>query len=76
MLDVDIRYLSCVSLVLVSFVLVLIMAVVWSGVSFRHSSPMILTGHIDPNILAEQNQYKFTQINDLKLNTAIGNDNL
>ena len=67
---------SILSLVLVSFVLVLIMAVVWSGVAFRNSSSIILAAKTDPVTVAEQNQYKFTQINDLKLNTAIGNDNL
>ena len=52
------------------------MAVVWSGVAFRNSSAIILAAQTDPATIAEQNQYKFTQINDLKLNTAIGNDNL
>ena len=53
------------------------MAVVWSAVSFRHGSPLLRrTAQTDPNTLDEQNQYKFTQINDLKLNSAIGNDNL
>lgn len=67
---------SIVSLVLVSFVLILIMAVVWSGVAFRNSSAIILAAQTDPATIAEQNQYKFTQISDLKLNTTIGNDNL
>lgn len=63
-------------LVLVSFVLMLIMGVVWSAVAFRQLSPNLLTNPTDPNTIAEQNQYKFTQIHDRKLNAAIGNDNL
>lgn len=62
--------------VLVSFVLMLIMGVVWSAVAFRQLSPNLLTNPTDPNTIAEQNQYKFTQIHDRKLNAAIGNDNL
>ena len=52
------------------------MAVVWSAVAFRNISPMALAAHPDAASLAEQNQYKFTQINDLKLHPAIGDDNL
>ncbi|CAF1033645.1 unnamed protein product [Rotaria sp. Silwood1] len=63
-------------LVLVSFVLILIMAVVWSGVSFRNASAIARATHLDALTIAEQNQYKFTQINDLKLNRTIGDDNL
>ncbi|CAF4145542.1 unnamed protein product [Rotaria sp. Silwood2] len=63
-------------LVLVSFVLILIMAVVWSGVSFRNASAISRATHLDALTIAEQNQYKFTQINDLKLNRIIGDDNL
>ncbi|CAF3333715.1 unnamed protein product [Rotaria socialis] len=63
-------------LVLVSFVLILIMAVVWSGVSFRNASAISRATHLDPLTIAEQNQYKFTQINDMKLNRTIGDDNL
>ncbi|CAF1160576.1 unnamed protein product [Rotaria sordida] len=63
-------------LVLVSFVLILIMAVVWSCVSFRNASALSRASHGDALTIAEQNQYKFTQINDLKLNRTIGDDNL
>ncbi|CAF1248471.1 unnamed protein product [Adineta ricciae] len=63
-------------LVLVSFVLILIMAVAWSTVAFRNASAMARAAHPDAATLAEQNQYKFTQINDLKLHPAIGDDNL
>ncbi len=63
-------------LVLVSFVLILIMSVVWSAVSFRNASAMARAVHLDATTIAEQNQYKFTQINDLRLNPAIGDDNL
>lgn len=52
------------------------MAVVWSAVSFRNASSMTRATHIDALTIAEQNQYKFTQINDLKLNRTIGDDNL
>jgi hypothetical protein len=52
------------------------MAFVWSGVSFRNSSAMARAAYPDAATIAEQNQYKFTQINDLKLNPAIGDDNL
>ncbi|CAF1370640.1 unnamed protein product [Adineta steineri] len=63
-------------LVLVSFVLILIMAVAWSAVSFRNASAMARAAHPDAATIAEQNQYKFTQINDLKLHPSIGDDNL
>ncbi|UJR31348.1 hypothetical protein I4U23_018844 [Adineta vaga] len=63
-------------LVLVSFVLILIMAVTWSTVAFRNASAMARAAHPDAATLAEQNQYKFTQINDLKLHPTIGDDNL
>ncbi len=63
-------------LVLVSFVLILIMAVAWSAVSFRNSSAMRRAAYPDAATIAEQNQYKFTQINDMKLNPTIGDDNL
>ena len=62
--------------VLVSFVLILIMAVAWSTVAFRNASAMARAAHPDAATLAEQNQYKFTQISDLKLHPAIGDDNL
>lgn len=63
-------------IVLVSFVLILIMAVVWSAVSFRNATAMARAAHPDAATIAEQNQYKFTQINDSKVNRAIGDDNL
>jgi len=63
-------------LVLVSFVLILIMAVVWSTISFRNASSISRLTYTDATTIAEQNQYKFTQINDLKLNPMIGDDNL
>jgi hypothetical protein len=52
------------------------MSVVWSAVSFRNASAMARAVHLDATTIAEQNQYKFTQINDLRLNPAIGDDNL
>lgn len=63
-------------LVLVSFVLILIMAFVWSAIAFRNSTAMARAAHPDAATIAEQNQYKFTQINDLKLHPTIGDDNL
>jgi hypothetical protein len=52
------------------------MAVVWTTVSFHNASAMARAAYPDAATIAEQNQYKFTQINDLKLNPAIGDDNL
>lgn len=52
------------------------MAVVWSGVSFRNASAIARATHLDILTIPEQNQYKFTQINDMKLNRTIGDDNL
>ncbi len=55
---------------------ILIMAFVWSAVSFRNASAMARAAYPDAATIAEQNQYKFTQINDLKLHPTIGDDNL
>jgi hypothetical protein len=52
------------------------MAVAWSAVAFRNASDMARAAHPDAATIAEQNQYKFTQINDHKLNPAIGDDHL
>ncbi len=52
------------------------MAVVWTTVSFRNASAMARAAHPDSATIAEINQYKFTQINEFKLNPSIGDDNL
>lgn len=52
------------------------MAVVWTAVSYRNASAIARAIHHDATVIAEQNQYKFTQINDLRLNPAIGDENL
>ena len=75
------RFFACfrfdsIFLVLVSFILILIMAVVWSVVSFRSASIMQRTTHPDALTIAEQNQYKFTQINDIKLKQTMGDEHL
>ena len=67
---------SRLCLVLVSFVLILIMAIVWTAVSFRNASAMARAAHPDAATIAELNQYKFTQINEFRLNPVIGDDNL